>query len=134
MCNVVKIDIDVKDRLMCDAARHGKLDSIKYLALSKSHENGVGNNQRKNIIEVACRYGRVEVVKFLVSQGADIGAIKDYAIIQRASRHGRLKIVKYLVSQGADIRANNNHAIQLASFCGFFGVVNFLVSQGGDKR
>ncbi|ADO18936.1 hypothetical protein [Acanthamoeba castellanii mimivirus] len=41
-----------------------------------------------------------EIVKYLVSQGADIRSVDDYAV-RRASGNGHFEIVKYLISQGA---------------------------------
>ncbi len=56
--------------------------------------------------------GQLEVVKYLISNGADIKA-KDNSgdtPLHAASRRGRgrLEIVKYLISKGADIHAKTN--------------------------
>ena len=48
--------------------------------------------------------GRLEIIKYLVSLGADIRVRNDWAI-QWASKYGHLETVKYLVSLGANIRA-----------------------------
>jgi ankyrin repeat protein len=51
--------------------------------------------------QLASKHGHLEVVKLLVSQGANINDHGDLAV-QWASEHGQLEVVKYLVSQGAD--------------------------------
>ncbi len=53
---------------------------------------------------LASAEGHLEVVKYLVSEGADIHAENDCAA-RWASRKGHLEVVKYLVLEGADIHA-----------------------------
>ena len=72
----------------------------------------------------ACKTGDLQVVRYLVSQGADVKAVK------LATISGHLEVVKYLVSQGAD----NEPVIPFASNYGHLEVVKYLVSQGADVR
>ena len=51
-------------------------------------------------VRYASYNGHLDVVKYLVSQGADIRADNDEAV-RWASFNGHLEVVKYLVSQGA---------------------------------
>ena len=60
----------------------------------------------------ACKSGDLEVVKYLVSQGADINWAVRYA-----SENGHLEVVKYLVSQGAPTTDISKKALQYLSFC-----------------
>ena len=75
--------------------------------------------------------GHLEIVKYLVSLGADIRAAGDYAV-RWASENGHLETVKYLVSVGADIRAENDLAVRWASENGHLEIVKYLVSVGED--
>ena len=77
----------------------------------------------------ACKSGDLEVVMYLVSQGADVRADNNWAV-RYASYYGHLEVVRYLVSQGADVTDDNNYAVQEASENGHFEVVMYLVSQG----
>ena len=77
------------------------------------------------------KYGHLEVVKYLVSQGADIHANNERAL-RRACEEGHLDVVKYLVEQGANIHADNEYALHWASRKGHLEVVKYLVSQGAD--
>ncbi len=52
------------------------------------------------ILIAASEDGNLDVVKYLVSQGADIHADKDWAL-GLAAENGHLAIVKYLKLQGA---------------------------------
>ena len=50
----------------------------------------------------ACKYGKLNIIKYLISQGANIRADDDWAVVW-ASYNGHLETVKYLVSQGAKL-------------------------------
>jgi len=78
----------------------------------------------------ACN-GRLETVKYLVSQGADIHAERDEAV-QNAAANGHLEIVQYLVNQGADIHAESDAAVKWAARNGHLAIVHYLVIQGAD--
>ena len=56
------------------------------------------------------------MVKYLVSQGADIRSENDEAV-QLASSNGHLEMVKYLVSLGADIRSLTPYQQKYILFC-----------------
>lgn len=47
-----------------------------------------------------------------------------------ACKNGHLKVVKYLVIIGCDPKADNNHAIKIASENGRLEVVEYLLSIG----
>jgi ankyrin repeat protein len=80
--------------------------------------------------EVICHInGNVEIVKFLVSQKVDVKAHYNYALTLSASQ-GWLEIVEFLVSQGVDIHSRGDILLYNASLSNFFGIVKFLVSHG----
>ena len=80
-------------------------------------------------VQYASDNEHLEVVKYLVSQGADVRVDDDYPI-RMPSFDGHLEVVKYLASQGADIRTNDNDTVRSASRNGHLEVVKYLVSQG----
>jgi len=67
----------------------------------------------------------LEVVKYLVSIGADVHACDDLAL-RGASNNGHLEVVKYLVSIGADVHACDDYALRWASLNGQLDVVEYL--------
>ena len=71
--------------------------------------------------------GHIKVVKYLVSQGADIHAWNDYAL-RWSAEYGHLKMVKYLISQGADIHAEDNQALRRSAYNGHTEVTKYLKS------
>ena len=101
--------------------------------MTTSENNDMMTEIMINTIHNDGENGYLEVVKYLVSQGADIRADDDFAV-RWASENGYLEVVKYLVSQGADIRAVYDFAVRLACENGYLEVVKYLVSQGADIR
>ena len=68
-------------------------------------------NKEQNLIDAA-RYGKLQEVKDLVSQGADTHANNEGAL-RWAAETGHLEVVKYLVDQGADVHIINDWVLRL---------------------
>jgi len=71
--------------------------------------------------------GQLEVVKYLVSKGANIHVWEEGAL-EYASLRGQLEVVKYLVSKGADIYAQDTQCLKTAKDCKKVHVINYLES------
>ena len=107
----------------------------------------------------AISHGKLEIVKYLITQGADIhyqnyaplrcaSCTGDFAIVvyliehganinnsealKGASSNGHLEIVKYLVKHGAKIDSNESEPLRYASQYGHFSVVKHLVENGAN--
>ncbi|BCS82768.1 putative ankyrin repeat protein [Cotonvirus japonicus] len=119
------------------AIKQGNLDVLKYILKLKRKKDILVSNKIFSCIELqkclnlSCRFGHLEVVKFLVERGADIQECNNCAV-QWASRKGHLEVVKLLVEKGADIQECNNCAVQWASRRGHLEVVKFLVDKGAN--
>ena len=74
----------------------------------------------------ASRNGHLEIVKYLIENGANIHAENDYAL-RWASNEGHLEVVKYLIKKGTDVHAENDHALRWASGKGHLEIVKFLI-------
>jgi hypothetical protein len=77
---------------------------------------------------MTCENGQLEILKYLVSLGANPCATNDDPLIS-ASEYGHLETVKYLIEQGADITAQNNISIYLAVEWGHLETVKFLAEK-----
>ncbi len=82
--------------------KEGNLEGIKEL-LDKGADNGYA-------LIWSAHNGYLEVVKYLVSLGADIHTQYEYALC-RSAGNGHLEVVKYLVSLDADIHADYEGAL-----------------------
>ena len=74
-----------------------------------------GHLDNNYAVRWAAGNGHLEVLKYLVSLGADIQNQNDYAV-QWASSNGHLEVLKYLVSLGADIRSEYDFCCSMG-FC-----------------
>jgi ankyrin repeat protein len=94
--------------------------------MSKEFVEAVANNDKKKINELisfvdvnydddhaisrASAEGNLNIVKLLVSYGADIHVYDDEPL-RNAASHGYIRVIKYLVSQGANIHAHSEGAL-----------------------
>lgn len=113
------------------ACSDGDLEKVKRF---DNIEFGAGS--RRSVftttpLDMASEGGHIEVVKYLVSRGADVSGYDQWAVVW-ASAGGHLETVKYLVSEGADITFSDNEAINLASIHNRFEMVKYLISIGAD--
>ncbi|MCP4981490.1 MAG: hypothetical protein GY935_13460 [Gammaproteobacteria bacterium] len=87
----------------------------------------------------AAENGRIEVVKYLVSKGADVDAIaggfgRGTALIYAASTN-RLEVISYLIKSGADVNAVTKHnetALVWATAKGHLEAAKLLLENGAD--
>jgi ankyrin repeat protein len=110
------------NRLLAYASGEGELGLVIW-----SLKNGTNIHYGSDFaLRNATAWGKLEVVKYLVKQGADINAADDsYSVLYLASRHGYLEIVKYLVECGAIITDNS---LTAATLNGHLEIVEFLKS------
>ncbi len=81
--------------------------------------------------------GNLEVVKYLVEQGADVNAKDEdgWTVLHAVDEGGNLEVVKYLVEQGADVNAKGEWgrtALHAVAEGGNLEVLKYLVEQGAD--
>ena len=95
----------------------------------------------------ASQYGHLDIVKYLVEEGAYIHAWEDYSLIM-AGENGHLEVVKYLVEKGANIgydlstgydsstgddsSIGYDSSLILASKNGHLDIVKYLVEKGAN--
>lgn len=88
-------------------------------------------------LQVAASFGNLELVRFLVSKGADINrrsGVFDAAPIKEAASEGRLDVVQYLLSEGANLDVTDPERNPLfgAIYGGHLAIAKLLVENGID--
>lgn len=119
----------------------GHLDSVKFI-LERYDVNlsRYDNNSHFNPIIYAASYsGNIELVQYLIDQGADPKAKTsgNETALHKAAWNGHLDIVKLLVSYGADLNLVYNANGGLSPLCcaaesGNIEVVKYLIENGAD--
>lgn len=84
-------------------------------------------------ISKATENGHLDIVKYLVSLGADVKTNDSYSILL-ASENGNLEMVKYLIKEGIDIETRNGYVLVRASSSGNLELVKYLVSLGLNNK
>jgi hypothetical protein len=116
-----------------DARRHtptymAKTNNLKGIQWIVQHKKW-NEEDLNRALRWAAEKGHLDMIKYLVSQGADVTACNNMAI-RWAARKGQLEVVQYLVSQGADVTALHHSAARRAAANGHPKVVQYLVSRG----
>ena len=88
---------------------------------------------RGRAVECAADHGHLEVVQFLLSNGAQISDEARSDAVDMAAYGGHLEVVRFLVSNGAQIsEEDRGRAVKDAAEEGHLEVVQFLLSNGAQ--
>lgn len=88
-------------------------------------------------LTVAAIGGNLEIMKYLISQDADIYTIdrEGSNLLHNSAANGHLDVVEYLIDHGFDVNAadgNGNTALLFALQSGDIELVNYLLEQGAE--
>ena len=84
---------------------------------------------------VATRCGYIDILSYLLSQGAAIMGQNNSSLLHVAASNNKLSIAKYLVTQGVDVNLANKGgqtALHIASLQGYETLVKFLLEEGAQ--
>lgn len=140
------------DFVFRQAARHGRLDLVKYLldlgadihACDYYDSHDYTFCLKDDALRGAVTSGHLDIVKFLVNHGADISVVTDcagcdptdddygatWSELRSALLYEYFDVVDYLVDQGVDILEDGGYTLHLAVECGKLKVVKYLVEHG----
>jgi len=107
----------------------------RILALDRELVNKTDNLGRTPL-QIACNFGRLDIVEFLLERGADIDedTLFGGTPLQIACDSGKLDVVKFLLKNGADVnKAENDPDTPLLIACnnGHLDIVKLLLSKEG---
>ena len=128
MLNGQSVSQDFLNKMAREMAMQG---NMKGLLMMKERGADVRDDYDR-ALQLACREDRLSVVKYLVTQGADIHTLKYESPFYLANQRGRLSVVKYLIEQGIDIHTENDQSLIVASKWGHLAIVKYLVEQGAN--
>ena len=115
-----------------------------FMGANVNAENKYGRTPLFVAIDTEEFFGDIELIKFLVAEGADVNAKiteKDHmrqgmTPLHLAVCEKNIEMTKYLISQGADIRAQAQHGVTPLHYAVRFNenvdVAKLLVSEGAD--
>lgn len=89
-----------------------QLESVKFLVSKGAQINAVHNG--RSPIQIACGKSDMEIIDFLLGNGADIGAGKDSEVgtpLHWAVGEHRVDVARKLLEKNADVNAMNKHHI-----------------------
>lgn len=109
------------DQCLIVAATTIRLDILKYLI-----GKGVDDNSKSRAMIGATKNGRIESVKYLVENGADIHFHDDEALFLSVY-YNNLDITEYLVENGANIKGKINLLIPIAAKNGYIDMIGYLM-------
>lgn len=110
--------------------------SVLILALLSTFTISACGNKNDSLIRSA-KEGRVEDVKALLKEGADVNAKTDTGAtaLMWASFFGKLDVVKVLLANGADVNASDGRgwtALMTTAEQGYPEVMELLIAKGAD--
>ncbi|XP_048257810.1 serine/threonine-protein phosphatase 6 regulatory ankyrin repeat subunit A-like [Haliotis rufescens] len=118
------------------AARNGHKEVVELLVKKGADLSLAYNTPGSNVLHLACFYGHVDVVKYLLSQDTvDVNSRGRYkqTPMMRAAKNGHKEVVELLVKKGADLslayNADGSNVLHLACVNGHVDVVKYLLSQ-----
>ena len=123
--------------LILEAAQKGDLTTVQECVQLDPSSFEATNLSLRTPLRLASGGGHLEVVKYLVSAGANLEERDSYGStpLHQASYRGHLEVVEYLVGTGAFLEATSNMGytpLLFASAWNRLEVVKFLVEAGAD--
>jgi ankyrin repeat protein/beta-lactamase regulating signal transducer with metallopeptidase domain len=125
------------------AARAGDQEKVKEFLDQRININ-VKDNDGRTPLHCASIEGRMELVRFLISKGADVDAKEDQGSfpqymtpLHRAALRGHREVAAILIANGAYVNAENRRGgtpLHLAALQGHKAVVQLLLNSGADAN
>lgn len=120
------------------AAENGNLNKIKQMCESMPEIIKTADKDEWTALLYAARFGRLDVVKYLLDKGAKIDEmdVDRYTALHHAAAFGHKSTCEYLLKKGAKINARTKGAVtarRLAESNGHENVADFLEGKGGVR-
>lgn len=91
-----------------DAIKQGELSGIKKFLAKNNDINGHYSSKKYTLMHYAIKYDRLDVIKFLVANGASIESrYGDQTCLMYALKYKQANIIRYLIAKGVKLNARN---------------------------
>ena len=122
-----------------DALEDDNIEQVEELILQDPDVLQERNDAFCDPLTVAAIKGNLDLMKFMISQGADITTIdrEGSNLLHNAAANGHLEVVEYLIDQNFDVNTadgNGNTALLFASSLNNLELVKYLLEQGADVQ
>lgn len=125
------------DNIIEQAIINGQLNIVLYINYLKKRGNVFMDKINfkslglQNYFYIACKFGHIDIVQYLHSQGAKISEDDNEALVE-ACINGHKIVVEYLLSNGANMYAQDNYPIIAATMNGHLDIISLFVSKNRD--
>ena len=115
----------------------GSVELVKYL-ISKQCDVLDKDSDGWTVLHKACKYGKLELVKYLVENYPELLTIRDkegQSSFLVAGQSGSVELVEYLISKGCDALDKDNNGLTVLHYAcqkGNTEVVQYLVENSGE--
>ena len=119
------------------ACKEGRITTVQWLIEKLNLDPNKADSDEKTPLHIACEYGHLPIVAFLISKGSNLEAKFEYGKtpLHIACENDHLPIVEYLLSRGAYIEAKDldgKTPLHFACMQGHLQIVDYLISAGAN--
>ncbi|XP_041461535.1 ankyrin-1-like [Lytechinus variegatus] len=118
------------------AIAYGQLEAVENLL---NYEAKHDRCRTKRLLHTGAKFGHLDLVKFLISKGADINEIDEDGMIplHHAAYGGHLKVMECLIQQGSDVNKADKEGcapLYAAIQCGHLQAVKYLLKNKANQN
>ncbi|UCD27444.1 MAG: ankyrin repeat domain-containing protein [Planctomycetota bacterium] len=121
-----------------DSLQKGDLNGVASILKRDSSKIYARDEDGATLLHKAVHNGHIEIVKLLISQGADVNAgdAEGDTPLHYAVSNGYYEIARHLVLKGADVNAKNRSfsetPLHVTTYFNYINIIKLLVSYGAD--
>ena len=118
---LILFNVNVQSQEIIDAVKSNDLNTVKSIIEEDKNQVNTHDNRNCYAIHYACNIDSVDIVRYLVENGANINVqdVDGDIPISWALARGHKDIAKLLIEKGADLNISNNNGYTLLHWAAF---------------